>query len=1043
MALVIGIDVGGTNTDAIVIDKSSDRKAKVLSDAKTLTTADITSGVKEAIRLALLKLEDRFVELAVQQVNIGTTHFINAIVEGKRLAKVSVIRLCGTASKRLPPFSDFPENTAEYIKGNVFLVNGGYQFDGQKITDIDEAEIISALENLKKCGDRHIVVSGIFSPVRADQENEVVELIRKHYPEASVTASKSIGRLGLLERENAAILNECIKPLCAEAISGFRKSLQELGLNCPMYLTQNDGTVLSEEMALKFPVHTFASGATNSMRGAAFLSGLKDALVIDIGGTSTDVGVLIKGFPRHASSEVKIGGIRTNFRMPDVLSIGLGGGSYVRQVKDKIRVGPQSAGYNIVNEAYVFGNDDDMKGRKITATDIAVAAGIAQVGNSVQVESVSKQMIQEAVEVIHEKITDCIDQMRFNDRNLPLILVGGGSILVDLKHTFSGVSSIIKPEHFDVANAVGAALSQVSASVDETVDLEKFISKSEHESTRELEGSEGKSVKPDDSTSDSVRQELLRNARDKAISESIEKAKKEVLKAGGMEGSVELLDKEDIPISYIPGHTRIKVKVVAELKANVGDNCYIKTETLKQITASSAKMKQKQTVSVAGKLLEETAFNLRKHPPYTDEKTGEWFLDEYDIECISIGAGILGAGGGGNPHLAKVAALRAMKDGKQFRVITSSKFFKSADRFNDLVVIVAFMGAPLVLYEKLMSGNETKGALEAMQDIYNIGKYKDGQLIEDKDVVIEKEDDITFINDYKPARETVHGEIGGKRVGAVMSAEIGGMNCIEPLLVGAELGVPVLDCDGMGRAFPELQMFAPFIYDCDCFPSAIADDKGRRSVVLRASNAKQLEVSFRRAVISMGCSGGVVLSHFNQDQVLNYTVQHSLSFAWRTGNTIMEARTAGTSAVEEIIKFTNGKLLINGKLSDVKREITGGFSKGAISVDGLEIYSGQKVTIDFQNEFLVARSKHNDESGEVIACVPDLITVLDIDTAQPISTDEVHYGMRVSVVAIPVAPLMATEKALKWVGPQAFGYPEDVHYKPVSTCPTYEPVGPK
>ena len=198
--VVIGIDVGGTNTDAVVIDKVSG-KARVLSTAKTLTTADITSGVKEAIRLALLKLEGQFTRVAVQQVNIGTTHFINAIVEGKRLAKVSVIRLCGTSSKRLPPFSDFPANIADNIKGSVFLVNGGYQFDGQDITKLDKTELVSVIETLKTNGERRIAVSGIFSPVRPDQEDEVVHLIQTYYPEASVTASKSTGRLGLLERE--------------------------------------------------------------------------------------------------------------------------------------------------------------------------------------------------------------------------------------------------------------------------------------------------------------------------------------------------------------------------------------------------------------------------------------------------------------------------------------------------------------------------------------------------------------------------------------------------------------------------------------------------------------------------------------------------------------------------------------------------------------------------------------------------------------------------------------------------------------------------
>ena len=756
--------------------------------------------------------------------------------------------------------------------------------------------------------------------------------------------------------------------------------------------------------------------------------------------------MLIKAFPRHASSEVKIGGIRTNFRMPDVISIGLGGGSYVERKGNKMKVGPTSAGYNIIEEAFVFAkNDDDIKGRSITATDIAVAAGIAQVGNAENVKSLPRKTVQEGVNVVHEMVTDCLDQMRFNDRDLPLILVGGGSILIDVKHTFSGVSSIIKPEYFDVANAVGAALSQVSASVDDTLNLEKFVNNEELEEKIKYETSKigHNSEETEASVGEKVRKDFLIQARDKALDDSIKLAETKVLELGGMKDSIKLLDKEDIPISYIPGHTRIKVKIVAELKTAVKSACSLTLASLRDKQTIKTEVKEKQTVTATGKLLEDHDYGLTKsQSPKIHAATGEWLVSEYDIECISIGAGILGSGGGGNPHIGKVAALRALRAGKQPRVITPSKFFETADKENDLTVLVAFMGAPTVFYEKLNSGTETKAALEAMQDLYNIGKYENGKLIVKEGVEIKEEEGLAYIDDYKPTGDNVHGVMGGKKVAAIMSAEIGGMNSIEPLLVGAELDLPVLDCDGMGRAFPELQMFAPFIYDRVCFPSAIADDKGRRSVVLKASNPKRLEDCFRQAVISMGCTGGIVLSHFTQDQIMKYTVQHSMSFAWRIGNAIMEARRENKSPVDEMINLTNGKLLINGKLSDVKREVTGGFSRGVVKVEGLENFAGQRISIDIQNEFLVAREDNDSGTGDVIASVPDLITVLDIDTAQPISTDELHYGMRVSVVAMPIAPLMATDKALKCVGPQAFGYLDKLKYNPVATYPVYSPVGP-
>ena len=1048
LTVIIGIDVGGTNTDAVVLEKSTGT-AKVLASVKTTTTGDITSGVRKAIRLVLLKLEDRVSEVNIQQVNIGTTHFVNAVVQGKNLAKVSVIRLCGTASKRVPPFSDFTESLAEKIKGSHFMSSGGCQFDGQEISAVDENEIISYLNILKERGEKNIVVAGIFSPVRQDQEIKVVELINKQYPEASVTASHMIGKLGLLERENAAILNECIKPLCLEVIKGFRLSLQDLSIECPLYLTQNDGTIISEEAALQFPVHTFASGPTNSMRGAAFLSGLENAFVVDIGGTSTDTGVLMKGFPRHASSEVKVGGIRTNFRMPDVISIGLGGGSYVTERNKKLKVGPLSAGYKLADEAYVFAENCDLSGRAVTTTDIAVAAGFANIGNAENVKSLPDEFTESAVTTIHEMISKSLDQMRFSDEKMPLILVGGGSIIVDDRKQFDGVSEIIKPEFYDVANAIGAALSQVSATIERTVDLEMYSDASKMLSPEEQKQA---NIKPGEnvnfsSLSDDIRKILLTKSRDEALEQIAQDCTQCVLKLGGKADTIKLIDKEDIAINYIPGNaTRILVKVVAELEP-VSEKIHqlrLNVVRSKEFPENDTVIKEKQTVTATGTLLQEEENGETEFPePVIDEKTGEWILSPFDIECLYIGTGILATGGGGNPHIGKLSALRALKEGKRIRVVTPSRFYKTADKDNDVAVNVAFMGAPVVIYEKPMSGNESRGALESMQDMYNEREYKDGTTMNDHGIKVEIENGAIFVENYEPIKKQDNFRLGDKRIAAVMGMEIGGLNSQEPLVVGAELDVPVLDCDMMGRAFPELQMVTPFMYGCPAYPCAVADDKGRKAVLLHCEHPKQMEDCFRRICITMGCSAGIVLSYLNGHNVHEKSVLHSLSYAWRIGNTIKRARKENKSAVDAMIRCTNGKLLINGKLTDVKREITGGFSRGRVIVDGMDGFGNQKVVIDFQNEFLIARYVDNGNLGEALACVPDLITVVDIDTAQPIPTEEIHYGMRVSVVVMPVSPVMATEQALKWVGPQAFGYAEDIVYKPVSEFPNYEPVGPK
>ncbi len=213
-------------------------------------------------------------------------------------------------------------------------------------------------------------MSAVFSPVNPDQEAKVAEILAEEIPGASISLSHEIGRIGLLERENAAAMNACLSQLAVRIVQSFRDALSGLGIKAPFYISQNDGTLMSADFVEKYPVLTFASGPTNSMRGAAFLSGLKDAVVVDIGGTTSDVGVLVNGFPREASVAVRIGGVRTNFRMPDVLSFGLGGGSHVKT--DPLQVGPQSVGYEITSRALVFGGSD------LTTTDIAVAAGMAR-----------------------------------------------------------------------------------------------------------------------------------------------------------------------------------------------------------------------------------------------------------------------------------------------------------------------------------------------------------------------------------------------------------------------------------------------------------------------------------------------------------------------------------------------------------------------------------------------------------------------------------------------------------------------------------------
>lgn len=509
----IGIDVGGTNTDAVIMDGD-----RVIAGVKAGTTADVMTGVVNALR-DVLKASGMDAS-TVDVVMIGTTHFTNAVVQRRDLAQTAAVRLGLPATASLPPMVDWPEDLKASIGGHYYLAHGGNEFDGRVISPLDEQELLGIAADIKAKGINTIAISSVFSPVTSDFEKQAGEIFAKALPGAHITLSSEIGRIGLLERENAAIMNACLRDLSAHVIEAFRKAIGETGIRGKFFLTQNDGTLMDAAFAEKFPVLTFASGPTNSMRGAAFLSGVKDAIVVDIGGTTSDVGSLQKGFPRQATVAVEVGGVRTNFRMPDVFSIGLGGGSHVVETADGIKVGPTSVGYRIITEALIFG------GKTLTTSDVVVAAGRYELGDRAKVAHITPDLIERTQARIMSMLEDCVERSRLSPEPLPVIVVGGGSILVDGP---IGGLEVIKPDHFAVANAVGAAIAQVSGEVDRVYALAEI-------------------------------------SRDAALTDAKERATEAAVAAGALRSSIEIVDVEDVPLAYLPGNaTRVRVKAVGEL----------------------------------------------------------------------------------------------------------------------------------------------------------------------------------------------------------------------------------------------------------------------------------------------------------------------------------------------------------------------------------------------------------------------------------------------------------------------------------------------
>jgi N-methylhydantoinase A/oxoprolinase/acetone carboxylase beta subunit len=509
----IGIDVGGTNTDAVLIEDG-----KVTGAVKAPTTEDVTSGILDALKR--LGATGLLQGKGIDAVMIGTTHFINAVVQRKHLSKVAALRLGMPSGASLPPFCDWPSDLATLVRGGVWMVEGGHEYDGRPFMPLDRDAVASAAREMKAKGLTAVAISSVFSPLDPSHERDAAEIVAAENPGAIITCSSDLGRIGLLERENAGLLNAALADLARDTIAAFDKAIRDSQIDAPLFITQNDGTVAEAHQAMKLPVYSFASGATNSMRGAAYLSGLDDAMVADVGGTTTDVGQLKNGFPREANSVVQVGGVRTLFRMPDLMSFGLGGGSHV--ALDPVKIGPLSVGYRLLSDGIAFG------GGQLTTTDVAVAAGILPLGDKARVAHLDEDTVTKVFAEAQRMVEVTVDMMKTEAGDVPLLAVGGGAFLIPDK--LEGVSRVVRVQHGDCANAVGAAIAQVSGECDQ------------------------------------IFRDMTRND---ALEAAAAVASDRAVAAGASRSTLKTIETEDMPIAYLPGNSlRVRVRVVGDVASS-------------------------------------------------------------------------------------------------------------------------------------------------------------------------------------------------------------------------------------------------------------------------------------------------------------------------------------------------------------------------------------------------------------------------------------------------------------------------------------------
>ncbi len=350
-------------------------------------------------------------------------------------------------------------------------------------------------------------------------------------------------------------------------------------------------------------------------------------------------------------------------------------------------------------------------------------------------------------------------------------------------------------------------------------------------------------------------------------------------------------------------------------------------------------------------------------------------IGQQEIEDIALGAAVLGTGGGGDPYIGKLMAVQSIRECGPAQMVSAEEIDDDAQ-----VAMAAMMGAPTVMVEKLPSGKEVVDAFLALQAYL------------------------------------------GRKIDYTTSAEAGGLNSTIPFTVAARLNIPIVDADGMGRAFPELQMVTPTMYGISATPMAIGDEKGNRAVINTPTN-RWTETLARTITIDMGSTALIALYPMTGRQLKEAMVLGTLTRAEEIGRALRTARDMHLDAIEVMTEVTGGQTFFRGKVADVQRRTERGFARGEARIQGTGDDEGRALVIHFQNEALMAI-----RDGETIVSVPDLIVVLDAETGQPITTEGLRYGFRVTLLAIPCDPRWRTPAGLALVGPRYFGY--DVEYAP-------------
>ncbi|CAL5868781.1 uncharacterized protein PFLUO_LOCUS3008 [Penicillium psychrofluorescens] len=973
----IGVDVGGTNTDAVLISLDP---VSIIASHKAPTTLDVTTGiinsVREVINASKVSLD------SIGCVIIGTTHFVNAVVQrSAALRRVAVVRLCGGPDegfgRNMPPFVDFPVDLRACIETpRKYSCNGGYHISGTEISPLDEAEIRRVAQELAKDKISEVVLSGMYAPLNHAQEMAAKGIMEKTMAEHDgfkprITLSHQVSGLGFLARENAAILNATLRPLAEKTIYGFQQAMEDIfqGNTYTLYLTQNDGSVLSASEAIELPIRTFNSGPTNSIRGGEFLwrtaenadnqskTRTEPLVVIDIGGTTSDSGLLLpNGLPRMSSVMSFVGGVRTNFALPAVESIGLGGGTIIRDLGNgELSVGPDSVALELLQKARLFG------GPYLTSTDIVAASELhvptgnnpfQGMGDPSRLADITPEVVSNAQMLMRQKIEEVVDRTKIQKGDVDVLIVGGGAPIVNTKDPLVGVRMVRTVKGGEVANAVGAAISQVSGVIDTVVDTSNCTVKEAQETVSQL---------------------------------AIEKA----IENGAKKDTVQVAEVTMLPIQYVDAKARILIRAVGQLDivSQQKGSTKLINAPISEGSDETSNLPSSKTISQ----LEAETVNLQTYRPQINDQ--QWIISATDLDFIAQGCRILGCGGGGDPYQEYLKAKAIIRNSPGKVKVVSPEYLPD----DSLVGWTGCMGSPEVSMERL----ENNECLQAHDELMRV--------------------------------------TGSPAVSGFVALEIGGGNGVVNLSVSSHYGVPCVDADYMGRAYPTCWQVTPNVYGSPrgdaLVPTTIASGDGSFITMTKSRTDRLVDKALRAACVEMGCRAGSAGPPKTAKVVKEQAVTNTISLAWWIGRAVALEKNITDKAqriIDEVGGPESAAILGQGKITSVSRVLKTGHTYGVLEVEGT-LQDGTKaiLSVPFKNENAFVEAVTSDGAKKILAAVPDLIAVIDAETGAGLGTPEYKYGLRVVIIAIAASPRWTdTKRGMEVGGPGSMGF-EEIEYVPI------------